>query len=119
MHTSIEDEANSLYPSVPSSTEAAEEELIRRAVVRLNGTVLGFVIGSVCAVALFIATNWLVLKGGEVVGPHLRLLDQFFWGYSVTFFGSFVGALYAFLVGFASGLFIAWVYNGVLRFRSN
>lgn len=95
----------------------SEEEIIRKAVVRLNGHILGFVLAMIGALVIFVATNWLVLKGGEVVGPHLGLLDQFFIGYSVTFAGSFIGAAYAFVIGYVSGLFIAWVYNWVISFR--
>lgn len=113
------DEADSFYsPGVGPGDGAKEEELIKHAVVRLNGNVLGFVIGGVLALAIFAATNWLVLKGGEVVGPHLRLLDQFYWGYSVTFFGSFVGAAYGFATGYICGLFIGWIYNGVLYLKT-
>ena len=95
-----------------------EEEIIKNAVLRLNGKILGFVIGSIAALAIFVATNWLVLKGGDVVGPHMGLLGQFFWGYSVTFGGSLVGAAYAFLAGYLIVIFISWVYNGVLLLRS-
>ena len=114
-------EADNLYnSSVRESVNSArkEEEIIKHAVLRLNGNVLGLVIGIVCALALFIATNFLVLKGGEIVGPHLRLLDQFYWGYSVTFVGSFIGAAYAFVTGYLCGLFIGWIYNGVLFLKS-
>ncbi len=96
----------------------SEEEIIRNAVVQLNGHILGFVLGMIGALLLFVATNWLVLKGGEVVGPHMGLLDQFFIGYSVTFVGSLVGAAYAFVIGYVSGLFIASVYNLVVSWRS-
>lgn len=114
------DEADSFYSTAGGKTaEVREEELIKHAVVRLNGSVLGFVIGAVFALAIFAATNFLVLKGGEVVGPHLQLLDQFYWGYSVTFFGSFVGAAYAFATGYVVGLFIGWIYNGVLLLKSH
>lgn len=86
--------------------------------MRLNGTILGIVLGTVAALILFVATNWLVLKGGDVVGPHLELLSQFFIGYSVTFAGSFIGAAYGFLAGFLCGLFLSWVYNTVVFLRS-
>ena len=99
-------------PTVP------EEEIIRRAVVRLNGHILGFVIGLIGALGIFAATNFLVFKGGEVVGPHLGLLDQFLIGYSVTFIGSLFGAAYAFGIGYLCGVFIAWVYNSVVSMRS-
>lgn len=90
-----------------------EDEILSRAVVRLSGHILGLVLGIVVALALFVATNWLVIRGGPVVGPHLGLLGQFFIGYSVSFAGSLVGAIYAFATGYLSGLFIAWTYNSI------
>lgn len=96
-----------------------EEQLIKHAVVRLNGFVLGFVLGAIGALALFAATMWLVLKGGEVVGPHLGLLDNFLPGYSVTVFGSFVGAAYAFVIGYLCGYIVSAVYNFIAMIRSS
>ncbi len=95
------------------SLQNQEEELLRRAVVRLSGNILGLVFGTILGLMIFVATNWLVFKGGPVVGPHLSLLSQFFIGYSVTFLGSLVGMLYGFVAGYLAGLFIAWVYNSV------
>ena len=96
---------------------AAEEQMLKRAVVRLSGQVLGIVLGVIAALGIFVATNWLVIKGGDVVGPHLGLLSQFFIGYSVTFVGSLIGAAYGFVVGYLTGLIIGWVYNAVVLFR--
>ncbi len=96
-----------------SSRFEFEDEVLSRAVVRLSGHILGLVFGIVMALALFVATNWLVIRGGPVVGPHLGLLSQFFIGYSVSLPGSFVGAIYAFATGYVSGLFIAWAYNSI------
>jgi len=79
--------------------------------LRLNAAVHGVVTGIVAGVAVFIATNWLVLKGGKVIGPHLSLLGQFFIGYRVTFVGSLIGFGYAFLVGYLAGYCIAILYN--------
>jgi hypothetical protein len=87
------------------------EELVRTRLLRLNATVQGLIVGTVAGVGLFIATNWLVLKGGEVVGPHLGLLGQFFIGYRVTFVGSLIGFGYAFVSGFLAGHFAARLYN--------
>jgi len=61
----------------------------------------GVVTGTVAGLVIFIATNWLIIKGGPVVGPHLALLGQFFIGYRVTFVGSLIGFAYAFVLGFA------------------
>lgn len=101
-----------------SISQDSEEKLISEAVLRLNGKIVGFVLGTIAALVIFVATNWLVLKGGEEVGPHLNLLGQFFIGYSVTFVGSFVGAVYGFLTGFLCGVLIGWVYNSIVLLRN-
>lgn len=92
-----------------------EEELITSAVVRLNAAFLGVVAGLIFGLGLFIATNWLVLKGGPHPGAHLRLISQYFPGYSVTFIGSLVGFIYAFFVGFIGGSIVGVVYNKLAR----
>jgi len=97
-------------------TSLQERALTR--VVQLNAKVQGIVTGVVLGTGIFIATNWLVLKGGEPVGPHLSLLGQFFWGYNVSFAGSFVGLGYGFVCGFVIGYFMAWTYNRVLSLRT-
>lgn len=95
-----------------------EEKLLKKAVLQLNGHILGFIFGIIAALLIFAATNWLVLKGGDVVGPHLGLLGQFFIGYSVTFAGSIIGAIYGFVAGYISGLIVGWVYNAVIFLKS-
>jgi len=87
-------------------------------VVRLEAVVQGIAWGLIAGVGLFVATNWLVLKGGAMVGPHLRLLAQFFIGYDVTFRGSLIGFAYAFVCGFAAGYAVSVVYNRVVVARS-
>jgi hypothetical protein len=93
------------------------DDVLASAILRLSGTILGLVLGTVFALIIFGATNILVIKGGPVVGPHLGLLGQYFIGYTVTFIGSLIGSLYAFAVGFISGVLIARVYNGVVLIR--
>src|SRR5262245_31691713 len=87
------------------------QEIVQARALRLNATIQGVVTGLVAGLAVFIATNWLVLKGGEVVGPHLVLLGQFFIGYRVTFVGSLIGFGYAFVVGYIVGYLVARIYN--------
>src|SRR5512138_1712349 len=87
------------------------EKLVLTRLLRLNAKVQGVVTGIICGLALFIATNWLVLKGGDIVGPHLGLLGQFFIGYRVTFAGSIIGLLYGFSSGFMVGYMVAALYN--------
>lgn len=96
-------------------------EILREAVLvqllYLNAKVHGLVAGLLFGLAIFIATNWLVLKGGEVVGPHLALLGQFFIGYQVSLVGSLIGFAYGFVVGYVVGYVGARLYNGIARLR--
>src|SRR5688572_13451182 len=97
--------------------EKALEEIILTRLLRLNAMVQGVVTGLMTGLGIFLATNWLILKGGEVVGPHLALLGQFFLGYRVTFVGSLIGFAYGFVGGFVGGYFVARMYNWVVDLR--
>lgn len=85
--------------------------------LRVSAAVHGIVTGLVLGLVIFVATIWLVLKGGPVVGPHLALLGQYFIGYRVTYAGSLIGFGYGFLLGFVVGYGVAWLYNHVLGWR--
>jgi hypothetical protein len=95
------------------------EKVILTRLLRLNATAQGLVAGILAGVGIFVATNWLVLKGGDVVGPHLGLLGQFFIGYEVTFAGSLIGFAYAFVTGFVLGYSVARIYNWVVGIRES
>ena len=104
--------------------QKTEEEKLLQAVALLNAKSMGLVFGILLGLLIFIATNWLLVKGpqpnsaGEnVVGPHLGLLSQFFIGYSVSFLGSVVGFVYGFALGTLAGTFIGWLYNRIVMFR--
>ena len=92
----------------------AEWELIDRAVARLRASVMAVVFGLTSGTGLFVATVWLVIRGGETVGPTLGLLRNYFPGYSVTWPGAFVGFFYAALLGAAIGWAVAFIYNQVV-----
>jgi hypothetical protein len=93
------------------------EEIVLTRLVRLNASLQGVVTGLVLGLGIFIATNWLVLKGGDVVGPHLSLLSHFFIGYRVSFVGSLIGFAYGFLSGCIIGYFVARIYNWTVGLR--
>ena len=95
----------------------ALERTVRDRVIRLNATVHGLTVGFLAGFGLFIATNWLVLKGGEDVGRHLGLLSHYFIGYRVTFLGSLIGFAYASVTGFAATYLLARIYNWVEDLR--
>lgn len=99
--------------------EKAIEKIVVTRLLRLNGLVLGVLTGFLAGAVIFLATNWLVLKGGKVVGPHLALLGQFFLGYDVTFVGSLIGFAYAFVIGFVLVYTVARIYNSLADLRAN
>ena len=92
-----------------------EDEILKRAVIRLNANLLGTVIGLLMGGGLFLATIILVLKGGPTVGQHLVLLSQFYPGYRVTFLGGFIGFFYGFVTGFLIGVVVGVVYNQIAK----
>jgi hypothetical protein len=91
------------------------DDSLNAAILRLNGRAWGMAAGLLLGGGLFVATNILVLEGGEHVGTHLRLLRVFFPGYSVTFVGSIIGFIYAFVLGYAVGRLVGSVYNRLVR----
>ena len=93
------------------------EEKLFSGVLLLNAKVVGLTLGVVFGLGIFVATNWLVIKGGERVGPHLILLSQYFIGYKVTFWGSIIGAAYGFTLGTICGGLMGWLYNRIAAFR--
>ena len=86
-------------------------DIVLTRLTRFNATVQGLTCGIPLGGAIFLATNWLILKGGKSVGPHLGLLGQFFFGYQVTFVGSLIGLAYGFVTGFLTGYLAATLYN--------
>ena len=96
-----------------SNTSAAERVIIE-AFARLDRTALGLAVGTLSGLGVFLATIVLIIKGGEVVGPNLALLGQFFFGYTVTVTGAFIGLVYGFIVGFVVGWLIALLRNSLI-----
>ncbi|HTL04841.1 MAG TPA: hypothetical protein VL241_03785 [Gemmatimonadales bacterium] len=91
-----------------------ENREIRTTLARLNARAWGIAMGLLLGGGLFVATMVLVMRGGANVGQHLGLLRAYFPGYSVTIHGSFIGFIYAFVVGYALGRVIGMVYNRVV-----
>ena len=93
------------------------ERLVEHRLLRVNALSFGVVTGLLGGFGLFLATNWLVLRDGSHPGPHLGLLGQYFVGYEVTFLGSLVGFVYAFVVCFAAAWTGASLYSRVTDLR--
>lgn len=90
---------------------AVEARLLERAIARMRAGVMAIVFALVCGTGLFVATAWLLVRGGPEVGKTLGLLRHYFPGYSVTWGGTVVGFAYGVVVGGIAGGLLAWVYN--------
>ncbi|MGH9930237.1 MAG: NAD(P)/FAD-dependent oxidoreductase [Pyrinomonadaceae bacterium] len=88
------------------------EELIEAAFAKLDPVALGTAVGTVGSLSLLVATLALLLKGGEVVGPTLALLNNVLLGFSVTWQGAVLGSLEAGVIGFVVGFLFASLRNG-------
>jgi hypothetical protein len=97
--------------------DAEEERDVVRAIARLHAGVLATVGALLGGGGVFVMTAWLLVKGGPNVGAHLQLLNQYFYGYSVTWAGCFVGLLYGAVAGAAIGWCIGAIYNLVVGIR--
>ena len=95
----------------------AEQKVLRRRLLVLNSKAWGVATGLLGGLTLFIATIALVIKGGENVGEHLGLLGVYFPGYRVTVVGAFIGFVYVFVIGYALGRLIGYVYNAASATR--
>lgn len=94
-------------------TEAVEA-VLTRVFLKLDRVAFGLSLGMAAGILLFLATLILVLKGGDVVGPKLQLLSEYFPAYSVTPFGSVLGLVYGFVTGFVGGWAFAFLRNSMM-----
>ena len=96
---------------------AEEHQTVQKTLFRIHEQGWGIAFGLVLGLALFVTTNVLVIRGGEVVGPHLELLGVYLPGYRVTFLGSLIGFVYTFVIGYGIGRVIAATYNKIARVK--
>jgi hypothetical protein len=85
----------------------------------LDVVALGVAVGCACGLIILLATNFLIYKGGDEIGPNLALLSHYFIGYEVTVRGSFVGLIYGFIFGFVTGSLIAFLRNVIVTVYMN
>lgn len=99
----------------PTSVDP-EQELepeLELAFAPLHKRCLGLAIGAALAVLTFAATAIHLVRQPDDPYP-LVLLQQYFVGYSVSWVGAAIGALWAFWLGFVLGWTFAFIRNLVL-----
>jgi protoporphyrinogen oxidase len=113
----VNEEKGYLEESVRKPREMATlEKAFASAFARMDKLALATALGSVSGLLIFLSTIFLVLKGGDVTEFNLQLLGQYFFGYTVTVKGAFIGMAYSFSWGFLFGWLFAYLRNFFLAF---
>jgi hypothetical protein len=87
---------------------AAIAPAVKYAFSPVHKAALGVAFGLTCSAAVVLATvvQWLASPDD---GMPLLLLNQFFYGYSISWSGAIVGGFWAFVGGFVAGWFLAFL----------
>ncbi len=85
--------------------------ILIRGFSRMDKLALATAVGTVSGLFFFLVTIWPVIKGGNVIGPYLQLLSQYFIGYTVTLKGALIAFGYSFFWGFLFGWLFAYLRN--------
>ena len=83
-----------------------------------SGNALGIGMGALMAAQLLVTTNWLVIRGTASYSVNAALVSQYLPGYTVSPWGSVLGAVELFAVFFVASHVLAGIYNAVARARS-
>jgi hypothetical protein len=104
---------------IGQADEISPDELVEAAFASLDPVALGSAVGIVGGLTVFLATVLLLLKGGDVIGPNLSLVGQYFLGFKVSWRGAWIGLVEAGLVGFVLGYTGARLRNwGITAYAS-
>ena len=96
--------------------DTAVKEALARIFTKLDRIAFALALGTVAGATLFLATLFLVIRGGDGVVRTLQLLRQYFPGYRVTPVGSVIGFVYAFASAFIGGWLFAFLRNAAMFF---
>ncbi len=109
------------HEEMPVETEVGMPDIaevlqgvLSQAFPKLDRLAFGVSVGTVSGAFLSLATLVLMLKGGDVIGPNLQLLSQYFPGYSVSVPGSMLALGYGFTSAFVGGWLFAFLRNATL-----
>lgn len=77
--------------------------------MKLNIKALGLTSGILWGLTVFLTTIWILIVGTG--GQTLGLLHKFYFGYTVSWGGAFIGLIWGFIDGLICGAIFAWLYN--------
>ena len=97
--------------TVPSPESGGEQAMgLALAFAPVHKRAFGIAIGVATGLVVFGATAIYLLRE-PLDGPQLGLLRQYFYGYSVSWPGAFIGFAWGLLTGFVAGWFFAFCRN--------
>jgi tetrahydromethanopterin S-methyltransferase subunit F len=104
-------------PANPPPVHEDPDDITRElqlAFAPIHKRAFGIAVGTTLALVLAILTIVQLLVIGPEQRPNIELLRQYFYGYSVSWPGVFIGAFWAGVVGFVIGWFSAFCRNLVI-----
>ena len=81
--------------------------------MKLSIKALGLTSGILWGLTVFIITLWIIVIDSP--GNTLGLLHKFYFGYSVSWAGAFIGLVWGFVDGLICGSILAWLYNLLVK----
>ena len=96
-----------------TETPATLPAEVQQAFLPLHKRALGMAIGSASGLFFFLLTAIGLLRR-HIPGPDLTLLNEYFYGYTFSWAGAFVGLAWGFVTGFVAGWFVAFMRNFVM-----
>lgn len=81
--------------------------------MKFNVKAFALTCGILWGATVCLSTLWLLLFGYD--GALIRHLDRFYFGYSFSVVGAFIGLVYGFVDGAVCGAVFAWLYNRLAR----
>ncbi len=112
--------ARSIYDQVNEylNSPTIKDSDLEGVTLRFGGHSLGLALGSLFALALFVTTSWLVIRGTAGQSYHANLLSNYLPGYSVSFLGSIIGSAVLFAFVYVLCQILSVVYNSIVSVRA-
>jgi hypothetical protein len=97
-------------PEVIAAEELELQRELTLAFAPIHKRAFGVALGATCALVMVVLTlfHMLLDHDREI---NISLLSQYFYGYSLSWAGVFIGAFWGFVVGFVGGWFAAFCRN--------
>jgi protoporphyrinogen oxidase len=92
-------------------TPVIPEKVLIGTFARMDKLAFATAVGAICGLTVLGATLWIISRGGDVLQSHLRLLAQYFIGYTVSVKGGFIAFGYSFFWGFLAFFLFAYLRN--------